>query len=304
MQLRRALLVTLAGIAALAVAVPADGQPGIPRRALPCPDCAAWNAPHAPFRIHGNSWYVGTNGLAAILITSPEGHVLIDGALPESAARIAANIRALGFRLEDVKLIVNSHVHFDHAGGIAELQRRSGARVAATAPSAAVLRTGRSGPDDPSFGVLPDIAPVAQVRVVRDGETLLVGPVSLTAHLTAGHTPGGTTWVWESCEETNCRALVYADSQTPISADGFLYTASTTYPNAIADFRRGHEVLERLRCDILLTPHPGASELWERLAKRERGEGDALVDRSACRRYAATARDRLMRRVATEREQR
>ncbi len=114
-----------------------------------CLDCPEWNVTQEPFRVYGGTYYVGVRGLSSILITSPEGHVLIDGALPESAPKIAAGIRALGFRVEDIELIVNSHAHFDHAGGIAELQRLSGAKVAATGWSARVLRTGRSAPGDP-----------------------------------------------------------------------------------------------------------------------------------------------------------
>src|SRR5919198_3963806 len=126
-------------LCALALAAPLAAQStdsASARRAAECPSCAEWNAPHAPVRIHGNTYFVGTNGLSAILVTSPAGHVLIDGGLPESAPLIAANIRAAGFRVEDVKLILNSHDHFDHAGGIAALQRLSGARVAASPLSA------------------------------------------------------------------------------------------------------------------------------------------------------------------------
>ena len=114
-----------------------------------CADCPVWNVTQEPFRVYGNTYFVGVRGLSSILITSEDGHVLIDGALPESASKIAASIRALGFRIEDVKLIVNSHAHFDHAGGIAELRRLSGAKVAATGWSARVLRSGRSTPGDP-----------------------------------------------------------------------------------------------------------------------------------------------------------
>ena len=140
-------------------------------RAEECASCAEWNVPHAPFLIFGNTYYVGTNGLSAILVTSPQGHILLDGALPESAPQIIANIRSLGFLVEDVRLIVNSHAHFDHAGGIAELQRASGARVAATAPSVKVLEKGASEADDPQFGVLLPYAPVANVQTVADSET-------------------------------------------------------------------------------------------------------------------------------------
>ena len=264
--------------------------------AAQCPSCAEWNAPQKPLRLFGNTWYVGTKGLSALLITSPQGHVLIDGGIPASAPSIIASIKALGFRVEDVRLIVNSHDHYDHAGGIAELQEASGAAVAASPASAPVLRAGKSGPDDPQFGLLLPFAPVREVRIVSDGETLHAGGVDVTAHFTPGHTPGGTTWTWRSCEGPVCRDMVYADSQTPVSADGFFYTRSTTYPNAIADFERGFKVLDQLSCDILITPHPSASKLWERV------ETQTLVDANACKRYATNARGALARRIATERQ--
>jgi len=271
-------------------------------RATPnCAACADWNVPQRPFRIFGNAWWVGTHGLGAILLTSPGGHVLIDAALPESAPQIAANVRALGFRLEDVKLVVNSHAHFDHAGGIEALRRASGARVAASPPSARWLAAGGIARDDPQAGIVASYPKVPTVRVLADGETVRVAGVSLTARFTPGHTPGGTTWTWRSCEGDRCLDLVYADSQTPVSADGFSFAHNTTYPNAVRDFERGFAVLEGLSCDVLLTPHPGASQLWERVAARDSGNADALVDREACRRYAAAGRAALARRLATER---
>ena len=264
-----------------------------------CPGCAAWSMPQQPLKIFGNTWYVGTRGLSAILITSEQGHILVDGGLPASAPKIVANIRALGFLVEDVRLIVNSHDHFDHAGGIAELQRASGAEFAASPASAPVIRSGRSGRDDPQFGLVLAYEPTPRVRTIADGETLRVGPLAVTAHFTPGHTPGGTTWSWRSCEGNVCEDIVYADSQTPVSADGFFFTRSKEYPGALADFERSFTVLEQLRCDILLTPHPSASNLWERLDGRGAA---ALVDAGACKRYAAGARTALARRVATERE--
>lgn len=265
-----------------------------------CTSCAEWNAPQKPFRIYGNTYYVGTHGLSAILLTSRAGHVLIDAGLPESAPLVEANIRALGFRVEDIKLILNSHAHFDHAGGIAALQRASGATVAASAWSARVLERGTSLPDDPQYGLASAYPPVHGVRVIADGDTVRVGSLALAAHFTPGHTPGGTTWTWRACDRGRCLDLVYADSQTPISADGFSFAHSTTYPAVMSDFAHGFAVLEHLPCDVLLTPHPGASQLWERLAAREHGDADALVDRAACRRLAATARQQLAHRVAAE----
>ncbi len=275
-------------------------QVSTPYSPAECPSCATWNAPAPAIRLSGNTYFVGTRGLSAILVTSSQGHVLLDGALPESAESIMAKFRALGFRVEDIKLILNSHAHFDHAGGIAALQRASGAEAAASAPSASVLRRGRSGPDDPQYGIGLPFPPVDRVRVIADGDTLRVGALEMIAHLTPGHTPGGTSWTWRSCEAAACLDFVYADSQTPVSADDFYFTRSTTYPSAVADFEHGFAVLEELRCDVLLTPHPDASMLWERLAARDRGDPNALRDPGACRRYAAGARENLARRVAKE----
>jgi metallo-beta-lactamase class B len=248
-----------------------------------CASCAEWNAPHAPFRIYGNTYYVGTHGLSAILLTSDAGHALIDAGLPESASSILANIRALGFRVEDIKLILNSHVHYDHAGGIAALQHASGAIVAASPASASVLTRGTSANDDPQFGVLLSYPPVDRVRVFADGDTPHVGPLGLIAHFTPGHTRGGTSWSWRSCEGGRCLDLVYADSQTPVSADGFFFTRNPSYPSVLADFERGFALLERLDCDVLLTPHPAASGLFERIAARDSGAKSALIDRDARR---------------------
>jgi metallo-beta-lactamase class B len=163
-----AALLTTPALAADAVAAPATED----ENHLHCDSCDEWNQPQAPFKIHGNTWYVGTSGLSAILVTGPEGHVLLDGALPQSAALIQANIEALGFRIGDVKLIVNSHEHFDHAGGIAALQRASGATVAASAAGARVLRQGTPGSDDPQFDATSPahIPKVANVSEVVDGQ--------------------------------------------------------------------------------------------------------------------------------------
>lgn len=258
-----------------------------------CPSCAEWNEPQAPFQVFGNTYYVGTRGLAALLITSPEGHVLIDGGLPDSAPLILENIEALGFEVTNVRLILNSHAHFDHAGGIAALRRASGAAVAASPASAPVLESGRVGENDPQFGVAFDYPAAGEVDVVEYGEQLRVGPVTLTPHPTEGHTPGGTTWSWRSCEGERCLDFVYADSLTPVSADGFRFTDSAT---AVAAFERGFAVLESLPCDVLITPHPGASRFWERTEAGVEG----LVDGAACREYAAAGREQLRRRLAEE----
>jgi len=294
-------LAQLAAISALPLPLLAQTPDTAARRAEPCASCAEWNAPQRPFRLYGNTYFVGTHGLSAILVVSRDGHVLIDGGLPESAPSIIANVRALGFRMEDVKLILNSHAHFDHAGGIAALQRASGATVAASPWSARVLTSGTPGMEDPQHGIVSSFPPANDVKVIADGDTLRVGTIAMAAHFTPGHTPGGTTWSWRSCDGERCLDFVYADSQTPVSADDFYFTRSKTYPSAIADFQRGFALLEGLHCDVLVTPHPDASSLWERLAARDSDRAQpAFTDPDGCRRYAATAREQLARRIAKE----
>jgi len=269
--------------------------------ATPCANCLEWNRPQKPFRIFGNTYYVGPHGLSSILITSPSGLVLIDGALPESAEQIVANIRTLGFRIEDVKIILNSHVHFDHAGGIAKLQKLSGARVIASEWSAGVMRKGGVGRGDPQFGGLRPIASVKNVSELRDGESFQVGAITITAHLTPGHTPGGTSWTWKSCEAQTCRDMVYADSLTPVSAAGFEFSKNREYPEALEDFEKAFAFLEKVPCDVLVTTHPENSDLWDRLKARDEGKTpDPMVDSGACRRLALRGCEQLRQRLADE----
>jgi len=265
-----------------------------------CGDCPGWNAPADPFRVFGNTYYVGTQGLSSVLITSESGHILLDGALPQSAEQIDAHIRKLHFDLKDVKLIVNSHGHYDHAGGIHALQVASGARVAASRSGADALKRGENTVDDPQYGFGHDsneFPRVGRVHVVEDGEVLRVGPLAITARLTPGHTPGSTTWTWKSCEGTRCLDVVYADSLNAISAPGFKYTAD---PARVAAFRKSIATVEALPCDIMISVHPGFSRLFERLARRTNGDADAFVDPRACRDFAQSMRDVLDRRLAQE----
>jgi len=258
---------------------------------------AEWNKPQKPFKVYGNTYWVGTHGLGSVLITSDRGHILIDGGLPESVPQIRAHIAELGFRLEDVRLLLNTHVHYDHAGGLGELQRLTGARAEASASSASVLTSGESGRDDPQYGVLQPIERLQRVDVVREGQVVKVGSLIARPHMTPGHTPGGTTWTWKACEGERCLDVVYADSLTPVSADGFKYSTS---PLAKA-FEHSFAVLENMRCDILLTPHPDFSRVFERLAARDAGKADAFIDPNACKTYVDGARANLARRLETER---
>lgn len=292
---------TYVALSTLAAGACADAQL-VADPAIDCPPCVAWNAPQEPFRIFGNTYYVGTAELTAILIAGDDGHVLLDAALPQSAPLIDRNIAALGFATTDVKLIVNSHAHFDHAGGIAALQRASGATVAVSPRAAEALRAGRPTPDDPQFRSPDNEFPrVTAVRTIADGETLSVGNVAVTAHFTPGHTPGGTTWSWRACEEARCLDIVYADSLNPVSADEFSFSENSATPSIVESFERSIDKVEALPCDILLSPHPGFFGMQDKLQRRAAGETDVFIDANACRAYAGAARTRLQERIARER---
>ena len=274
-------------LSALAMAAPAQTPPDL-------------NADQAPFKLYANTYYVGTQGLSSVLITSPEGHVLIDGGLPGSAPKIIANIAALGFRIEDVRLIMKSHGHIDHAGGLAELRRRSDALVVASPSAALDLAAGEVGPDDPYYHAAAGYPPVTDMRLARDGNRCTAGPLTLTAHATAGHTPGGLSWSWQSCEAGRCLQMVYADSLEPVSRPGFKFSASSEYPNALDDFAHSFETLEKLPCDVLVSALPQASTLWQRLAASAGKGTEAFVDAGACRAYAGAARSALATRLSSE----
>jgi metallo-beta-lactamase class B len=259
-----------------------------------------WSQPQKPFRIYGNTYYVGTRGLTAILVASPQGLVLIDGTLPQNVKQIEANIQALGFRITDVKVILNTHAHFDHAGAIAELARDSGARVEASSAGAKALMLGGKDPADPQYGEASPFAPVDNVTTVADNGVVQVGDVAITAHYTPGHTPGATTWTWRSCEAGRCMNVVYADSLGAYAADGYRF-GDPAHPERLEDYRRSIETIASLPCDILLSPHPDQSDLLERVAKRDAGtKPDPVIDGHACRAYAQEGREKLEARLAKE----
>lgn len=248
-------------------------------------DNPSWTASQQPFRIYGNTWYVGPHGLGVFLITASAGDILIDGGVPGGAPQIEANIRNLGVELRGIKWILNSHAHFDHAGGLAQLARDTGAQVIANAGDARLLERGGRG--DPEYGDRFPFPPVSVARTVIDGEELHLGNLRLTAHATPGHTRGNTTWTWTSCESTRCLHMVDVGS---LSAPGFTLIGNPHYPDVVRDFERSFAAVAALPCDIPLAPHPDTVDFWARVAKRAQGDPNALIDPIGCRAYANDAR--------------
>jgi metallo-beta-lactamase class B len=263
-----------------------------PAFARACKEWDEWDKPAPPVRIHGNTYYVGTCGISAILVTGRDGHVLIDGGTEAGAELVAANIRRLGFKLSDVRFLLHSHEHHDHVGGLARLQQLTGASLVASAAAAAVLRTGKAGAKDPQAGMIPPLTPVPVARIVRDREQVRLGAIQLTAHETTGHTPGALSWQWVSCDGGVCRTMVYADSLSPVSRDDYRFSDR---PAVVAAFRAGIARVGSLECDILLTPHPSASDMIKRFAA-----GQTLLDPTGCRRFAEALTRRLDERLAKE----
>lgn len=262
-----------------------------------------WNTPQKPFALYGNTYYVGTHGLSAVLITSPQGHILIDGGSEKSAPQIVRNMRRLGFKVEDIRFILNSHAHSDHAGGIAELQRLSGAEVLVGSAAVPVLASGQADKGDPQYTDLQPMAPTARVRAVADGDVVKIGPLAVTMHATPGHTRGGASWTWNAVEGGRTAHMVYADSLNAMAAGPFRYRGHRAYPTARADLERSIATVAGLPCDVLVSAHPEGSDLWQRYARRAARGTAAFIDTTACRTYADKARARLATQLTKEADQ-
>ncbi len=252
----------------------------------------AWTAPAPPFRVFGNTYYVGTCGIAALLVTSADGNVLLDTGMAQAAPLVRANIERLGYPVTSVKALLSSHEHLDHVGATAELRRLSGGETVALRSAVRPLETGKPYPQDPQAAMIPPFDGFPIDKVIEDGEMFRLGSLAFTAHSTPSHTPGSTSWTWQSCEGDKCLTIAYADSLSTPAAEGYRFA---DHPDYVAQVRRGFEVVADLPCDILMTPHPGASDMAERF-----GGKMAIVDPVGCKHYAHTSAARFEQLLASE----
>lgn len=258
-----------------------------------CGERDGWSDPAPPAHVYGNVYMVGTCGITALLITTPDGHFLIDGATNKAAEGIADNIRKLGFDPKDVRYILGTHEHLDHVGGLAILKRITGAKFATRAEAKEAMASGALHPTDPQSGLHPVFEGIKADLIVGDGDQLRIGKLALTVIATPGHTPGGTSYTWKSCKGKNCQQLVFADSLGAVSADEYRFS---DHPEYVAPLRTSIAQIASLKaCDIMISPHPSQSDFFERLA----GEMP-LVDPNGCASYAANAKQRLDDRLAKE----
>ncbi len=284
---------------------PVPPPPGIARggparvagRALQraCTRHDGWADPAPPAPIFGNTSFVGTCGISVLLITTPHGAILVDGGPADAAPLVLANIRALGVDPRSIRLIIGSHEHADHMGALAALKAATGAQLWLSAPAASVLATGLPDPADPQIGLLPALAPVEADGTVIPGtipDVAAARDVGLMPVATPGHTSGGTSWSWRSCEGERCLTIAFVDSLTAAARNGYRFT---DHPERVAPFRTSFAAVEHMPCDLMVTGHPDFSDLFARLSG-----ASPLIDRDACRRLAHRMAARLDTRLAGE----
>ena len=226
---------------------------------------AEWNQPVKPFQIIGNVYYVGAH-VSSFYIKTPDGAILIDGGLQETARLIEKNIAALGFSIKDVKYLLNSHAHYDHCGGLAELKKRSGAQMIASERDARVLNSGNG-----QFAAFPA---VHVDRIIGDNQTVNLGGVALTAHLTPGHTKGCTTWTMPVTDSGKTYQVVFYCSTSVVDK----LVNNTAYPNIVSDYQHTFAALRKMHADVFLGPHAQFFDLDEKQKRLEAGKLDAFID--------------------------
>jgi metallo-beta-lactamase class B len=256
-----------------------DTQPGVSERFKAETEArkgsstpANWTQPIAPFHIVGNIYYVGTAGLAAYLFTSPNGLILLDATLRENADQIEHNIVALGYRLGDVKILLNSHAHYDHAGGLRQLKQDTGAQLLASAGDRGALESG-APPSDTSYGLMP-IPPVKVDRTLVDGEPVHLGSILLIPLITPGHTPGCTSWATTAFENGNPLRVLIPCSLT---VAGNKLVGNKGYAGIVTDFRRSFRRFRQLDADVVLSVHPELTDVIGRARRAAGGTPDAFL---------------------------
>ena len=258
----------------------------------------SWNQPVEPFRILGNLYYVGASDITSFLITTPEGHILLDGGFEETAPLIRDSVTKLGFKMEDVKLLLNTHSHYDHAGGLAALKRLTGAKLVAMDAEAPLLARGGKG--DFRWGDELAYPPVQADRIVHDGDTVSLGGTTLTAHLTPGHTPGCTTWTMKVSAGGKTYDVVFVGSAT--INPGVVLTDNPKYPRIAADYAHTFEVLKALPCDVFLAAHGSFFDLTGKTARLRKGETpNPFVDPHGYKDHVRAQEEAYLKQIAAER---
>ena len=288
-------LATLAAVLASFTSIQAPASGSAAQRL----DSSNWNDPEPPFRLAGPVYYVGTQHLAVFLVASPQGHILIDGGMPSTAPVIEKSIRALGFKPEDIRILLTTQAHFDHVGTHAHFKKLSGAMAQAMTGDEKLLRDG--GKSDYLFGNRPDFQfpPVTVDRVLSDGDIVTVGGVRLTGRHTPGHTPGSATYEMTVREAGRDYRVVFAASTTV--NPGTRLVNNPSYPGILEDFRKTFSTLQSLTPDIFLSGHAGFFNLKQKRATMDaENPAQAFVDPDGYRTLMADRRKEFESLVAKE----
>ncbi|MBS0362273.1 MAG: subclass B3 metallo-beta-lactamase [Proteobacteria bacterium] len=250
------------------------------------PDDAA--APYKPFRIADQLYYVGANDYSSYLIVTKAGLIIIDGADKPVGPQIVANIKALGFNPRDIKILLNTHEHFDHAAGLAEVKRAAAPDVKfyASAADGAIVAAGGKG--DPFLkGARFEYEPVKPDVVIKDGDKVTLGGMTLTAHITAGHTPGCTTWTFPVTIAGKTRQALDLCSATVLP--GYKLGKVETYPGQTKDYEKSFATWKALPCEVFIASHGSMFHMHEKRAELDAGKADAFVDPAGCKAFVAGA---------------
>ena len=293
MLIRLAMLASVLVLAGGLLAQANSGQTDPTQSAAALPNSKDWTEPFPPHRMIGNIYYVGSRGLAAYLITTPQGHILINSNLESSVPLIRESIEKLGFRLSDVKILLISHAHFDHDGGSAEIKKLTGAKYMVMDADVPVVESG--GKSDFQCGdSLSLLYPATKVdRVLHDGDEVKLGDTVLVAHLTPGHTRGCTTWSLKAHEAGKIYDVVIVGS--PNVNAGYKLVNNARYPEIARDYERGFRVLKSLPCDVFLGAHGSyygmeakyAQKSAQMSAKLKAGEANPYIDPEGYKSYVA-----------------
>lgn len=281
------LLLWPAALAAAPVAPPTEAVLP-PARGYQTPD--SWRQPVAPFRIAERTWYIGTEGLSALLVKTDAGAVLIDGGVAQAGEMLLRRMAELGVPPGDLKLVLHSHAHGDHAGPLAAVMRATGATLATNAESAVLLASGGSGDIHYEDRIL--FPPVQSDRLLQDGETIELGGVAFTVHFTPAHTPGSMSWTWTDRRDGAPLRIAYADS---LSAPEYRLVGNPRFPRIVEAYRQGFAAVRALPCDLLITPHPAGSG-WAPAATAA-----PHPQPMSCRDYADSAERAFDAQLATQR---
>ncbi|HEV3189683.1 MAG TPA: subclass B3 metallo-beta-lactamase [Polyangiaceae bacterium] len=258
----------------------------------------AWNRAFPPYRVIGNIYYVGTNEIAQFLIATPAGHILIDSGFEESVPRLRENVQKLGYRFEDIKILLSSHAHIDHVQAHALVRRLTGAQVVASAADAAFIAAGGKG--ETVFDGVYEWAPCLVDRRIGDGDQVSLGETTLTAHLTPGHTRGATTWTMQVTDQRRTLSVVFFPSANV--NPGVRLVDNPRYPAIAADFERSFATWKAMPCDVFLADHGPFYSMREKYDRLQAGASpNPFIDPQGYRSFIADAEQKFREELRSER---